>query len=59
MEGKVEKSDSVTKCRAAEAIFQSFLELLKIRMYEEENVEKMWHNDSGESGTSKLEHKSW
>ena len=43
--------------------FQSMIELPKIRMYEEENVEKMWHRfyeyDSGEHGTAKLELESW
>ena len=40
MEGEVEKSDSVTKFRAAEEIFSK---LEKVSMYEDENVEKKWH----------------
>ena len=43
--------------------FQSLIELLKIRMYEEEKVKNMWHRfyeyDSGEHGTTKLELESW
>ncbi len=44
MEGEVEKSDSVAKFRAAEVFFQSLIDLLNIRMYEEEKVETKWHS---------------
>ncbi len=43
--GRSWKSDSVAKFRAAEVFFfQSLIELLNIRMYEEEKVEKKWHS---------------
>ena len=43
MEGEVEKVRVLLNFELLRQSFKSLIELLKIRMYEEEKVEKKWH----------------
>ena len=43
MEGEVGKVTVLLNFELMKQPFQSLIELLKIRMYEEEKVEKKWH----------------
>ena len=60
MEGEVEKVTVLLNFELLKQSFQSLIELLNIRMYEE----KRWKRSSiecysGERGTSNIEHESW